>query len=299
MFSPSALLAALVVAATPSPDTAAMHTTPSGHYAVEVSIRGEGPWPFIVDTGASHTAIVQPLAEHFGFVSRFERTDDVQALTNRFRAERFLLEEVRFGRSRLAELDTVVVPIAPDAELSAYGLLGADAFGEGRIAIDFARSRLELDAEPTSHDDARIDPQTGLVFATARLSGVRGTVNVLVDSGSPRTMVNRELARRLNRGGVVISMNVGGVTGSLIETEAVRLERVRLGGLCVARVAALEAELDIFTALGWQDEPAMVAGLDVIGDSRILIDRGARTVQLDPGPGGPECRSTRIQREAS
>lgn len=296
-----ALSLAIVLAGTGAAvaEPVAMHTTPSGHYAVQVSIRGEGPWPFVVDTGASHTAIAQPLAEHFGFVSSFERSDDVQALTSRFRAERFVVEQVHFGPVEIDGLDAVVIPIAPDNDLAAYGLLGADAFGEGRIEIDFAASRLEIDARAPEHADAHIDPQTGLIFATARLGGVRRPVHVLVDSGSPRTIVNPELATQLNGGGVVISLNVGGVGGEIIPTDIAQLVRVRVGGLCEARAAALKADLDIFRALGWQDQPAMVLGLDVLGSGRVVIDRVTGIVELAPGPAGPGCRTSRVQRDAS
>ena len=290
----AACLAALPAAQAVEP--VPMHNTPSGHYAVNVSIRGDGPWPFVVDTGASHTAIAQPLAEHFGFVSSFERTDDVQALTNRFRAERFVVEDVLFGPAAIERLDAVVVPIAPDDDLAAYGLLGADAFGEGLVEIDFAGGLLHLDAAPPEHADARIDPATGLIFATARISGVRRRVDVLIDSGAVRTLVNPALAASLYEAGAVIALNVGGVTDTFVRTEAVRLDRVRLGALCERQNIALKADLDIFRALGWEDRPAMVVGLDILDTSRIVIDRRTGAVEISPGPEGAGCPTGRIQR---
>ena len=48
-------------------DDIQLERTPSGHLLLPVTIGDAGPFPFILDTGASHTAIAAPVAEQLGF----------------------------------------------------------------------------------------------------------------------------------------------------------------------------------------------------------------------------------------
>ena len=284
------------------PRTASLEIAPSGHVVTDVRIEGEGPWRFAVDTGASHTAIARPLAEHYGFISTRIELDPVQALTGRFEAERFTLNQIAFPPGvRVDQVETVVVPVEPDETLYAEGLLGADVFGEARLALDLDALTMTLDAGPPEHADGTIDPASNMLWGEARSRSVRGPINVLIDTGATRTIVNTALsAKRRSTGSFRVV--IGGVDGrTREESQAVTLEGLRVGGLCVASMPALEADLDVFRAMGWANEPAMVLGLDLLRHARIVIDRRAGVFELSPANEVADCpgrRARRIQRES-
>ena len=296
-------LAALIAQpAGAQPRTASLQLAPSGHVVTDVSIEGEGPWRFAVDTGASHTAIAMPLAEHYGFISTRIELGPVQALTGRFEAERFALRDIAFPPGvRVDQVEAVVVPVEPDETLYVDGLLGADVFGEARLALDLDALTMTLDAAPPDYADGVLDPQSNLLWGEARSRSVTGPINVLIDTGATRTIVNSALSAK-RRGGVRFNLVIGGVDGrTREESQAVTLEGLRVGGLCVAAMPALEADLDVFRAMGWANEPAMVLGLDLLRHARIVIDRSAGVFELSPASDVAACprrRNERVQRES-
>ncbi|MEO1039338.1 MAG: aspartyl protease family protein [Pseudomonadota bacterium] len=301
----NALIAAAfaLLASAPSQQTLPLSPVVSGHYTVEVTLGENGPYPFILDTGASHTAVAEPLAETLGFVSTRTALDNVQSLTTRFEAERFMLRDLRVGTIQAEQMNAVVIPVAPETELASVGLLGADAFADRRIRIDFTTLTLDLDAPQTAYRDGVIDETSQLLIGYGRARGMRSEFHVMIDTGAARTMVNTALAVRESRPLARIHLgmySLGGVDGSEKEqTDFVDLRRVRIGGRCVRRLPALKNDLDVFRALGWEDQPAMILGMDFLAGAVLTIDRTRGTFQLESGP-SPGCQPRdRVQRETS
>ncbi|MEE2566001.1 aspartyl protease family protein [Hyphobacterium marinum] len=266
-----------------------MDRAPSGHFLVPVTINDTGPYTFIFDTGASHTAIAQPIAEALGFVSQWERTGDVQSLTTRFEAERFPLRRFEFAPTGPLGLDAVVVPTDPDEPRPVAGLLGADAITSLRYAVDFSTGTLTYDADAAAHADGRVNP-IGLLLAEARLLRGISHINVIIDSGSARSIVNPEMARNVRQRSNLIRYNINGVDDDIdMEAAPVAIRRFQIGGLCLDSVIALQADLDVFHALGWNTEPAIVLGMDVLQHASVTVDREAGIVQIDAAGDGIAC----------
>jgi len=280
---------ALMVAGLAVPGEAApaqeivLERAPSGHLLLPVTIEGDGPFPFILDTGASHTAIAANVAERFGFQSRWDHVDDVQALTTRFQAERFALEDLQFAGQPPIDLTSVIIPVEEGQPVPVAGLLGADAILADRYTLDFAGGRLSLDPAPAAtRSDGRIDP-AGLLVGEAGMLRATRPVRVMLDSGSARTIANLPLDRLVgNRHMVMRSMTVGGIDGREIEEASLlSIRQFELGGLCFPGLRILQSDLDIFRHLGWEREPAMVIGMDLLQYAEITVDRETGTFQIE------------------
>ena len=267
--------------AAPAQDIA-LERAPSGHLLMPVTIGGDGPFPFILDTGASHTAIAASVAERFGFQSQWDHVDDIQALTTRFEAERFELEGLQFDGQAPVDLTSVIIPVEEGQPATVAGLLGADAILAQRYALDFAGGRLSLDPAPATRSDGTIDP-AGLLVGEAHMLRTTRPVRVMLDSGSARTIANRPLDRLVgNRHMVMRSMTVGGIDGREIEEASLlSIRQFELGGLCFPGLRVLQSDLDIFRHLGWEREPAMVIGMDLLQYAEITVDRQTGTVQIE------------------
>ena len=278
----AAALSIASLAGAAGPREVALEAAPSGHRLLPVTIDGEGPFVFILDTGATHTAIAAPVAALFGFQSDWALFDDVQALTTRFEAERFALQDLHLSGQDPIDLVSVIIPVTEDQPVTVAGLLGADAIRSPRYAIDFAAARLTLDAPAPRREDGEISP-LGLLTAEADIRQSRRPIRVMLDSGSARTLINPRLAQRLASRHVIVNpVAVGGVDGRLQEdAEPAIVRNFRVGGLCIPAFSVLEADLDIFRHLGWQDEPAMILGMDLMQFARIGIDREAGTFEID------------------
>lgn len=281
------LAAALVSAPAHSSDMSTgdgitLERTPSGHLLLPVTIGEDGPFPFILDTGASHTAIAAPIAEQLGFQSRWEHVDDVQALTTRFEAERFALHSLNFGDQSPIDLLSVIIPVEEGQPIPVAGLLGVDAIRAVRYHVDFAAGQLELAPSPASRADGRIDP-AGLLVGDAAMLRASRPVRVMLDSGSARTIANVPLDRLVgSRHMVMRAMTVGGIDGREVEEASLlSIRQFRMGGLCFPSLRVLNADLDIFEHLGWENEPAIVLGMDLLQYAEITVDRETGSFQID------------------
>ncbi|WP_306015923.1 aspartyl protease family protein [Oceanicaulis sp. MMSF_3324] len=291
-------LACATATAVAQPQTFTLERTSSGYFVAPVFLGADGPYPFAPDTGASHVAIAETLAQRHGFVRSGDRLDPVQTLTAEVTAERHILVDLRLGDAPQGQVDAVVTPIATDIELELFGLLGSEAFAGQTVEIDYPNSALTLDAPSPRHADARLDPVRQVLVGQARARWIDEPIAVLVDTGSPVTLVNPVLARRLSQRTPMRVMNVGSVSRipDTVEVDGrVTLTRFRLGGVCIRGMSVDEAELDVFDAMGWSERPAMIVGLDLLQDTRLIVDYATGRAQIDPGPERWRCRAARSQ----
>lgn len=276
--------------------TIVLERTASGHFVAPVWIDHDGPYPFAPDTGASHTAIAQPLAEQYGFVSDGRPTTPVQTLTEEITAERHLLLDISLEDLPARALDVVVTPIAPDVELELYGLLGSDFFAGHVVTLDYPNAELTMDAPPPIHADAHLNGDRRVLIGAAEARHLPGQILVLVDTGSPVTLVNPELARSLKRRRPLTITTVGSVTRlpDPVETDdMVILSRFKLGGLCLRQIGVQSADLDVFRAMGWENRPAMIVGLDLLQNTALTIDYVTGVAQIEPERDSWTCPASR------
>jgi predicted aspartyl protease len=271
---------------------------PSGHYALEVNVNGDGPFLFTLDTGASHSALVQPLAELYGFQSTLEDLSPIQTLTQAISTERFTVETLGFGGIEARTVETVVLQGPPAIGLSALGIVGTNALEGRRIRIDYGAQRLWVAAPPPIYHDGQVDAAFNVLVGEARVMGVPVPVRVLIDTGSARTIVNSRLARWTERYLAARQIQIGGANGSseLVDTEGLaELNEVQVGGLCTAKLMALEADVDVFRAFGWDNQPAMILGMDALENAVLTIDYDQDRFELSPAAGVARCADGRVQ----
>jgi hypothetical protein len=268
-----------------------LHRAPSGHLLVPVTIDGAGPYDFIIDTGASHTAVASTVASEFGFESAWESYDEVQSLTTRFDAEFFILPNLGYAGRAPADLTSVVIPVEAGRPIPVAGLLGADAIPSQRYAINFVTGMMELDVPPADRVDGSLN-SAGLMIGTVGMRRDFRPIRVMLDSGSARSIANHPLVRMV--GSRRMGLRLGTVTGiDGREAESVDTLLVRdleLGELCFPGLQALEGDLDIFRHLGWEDEPAMIIGLDVLQFGRVVVDREAGSFAVEAAGERFNCR---------
>ncbi|WP_339743047.1 retropepsin-like aspartic protease [uncultured Maricaulis sp.] len=292
-------LAVLTLSSAALAEPVVLERAPSGHLIVEVEIGAGGPYIFLLDTGASSTAISQPIAETLGFQSVWEDYGDVQSLTARFSAEHFTLQDLRFAGLAPISLDSVIIPVDGAEVRPVAGLLGADAIPTARYSVDFANATLTLDANTPEHADGYVNSQNLLLGQAELGQGMHG-VRVMIDSGSARTLINERLRTQVQHRAGGVTYNIDGVASRLpsdtgVEAQPVLLRGLELGGLCRNSVLALQADLDIFEALDWGNMPAMVIGMDVLQYATITVDREAGTFEISATNANDACRGERAR----
>jgi predicted aspartyl protease len=280
------------------PITLEFGRTPAGHYTLDVEIAGDPVRPFIFDTAASHTSIVEPVAARFGFVSEVDELHTIQTVTEEIEAERFTLGRLSLGPYAVSGVNAVVIPTGPEEELSVAGLIGTDVFEGQIVRADLTDGQITFNAAPPRHEDGIVDPERAVLVGRARVARARGTIMTLVDTGSARTIVNSDVARLMQTRYPTSRVTVASVSRAAQEIDdagLVLIDRVRIGGLCVGPLLAVRADVDVFRAMGWDDRPAMILGVDALQSGALTIDYANGAFELGSGGGAPDCRTQRVQ----
>ncbi|MEM7330108.1 MAG: aspartyl protease family protein [Pseudomonadota bacterium] len=164
-------------------------------------------------------------------------------------------------------------------------VLPTSLFGASIIDFDFPNDRVELyDGYPKfvhgSHRSAISYIQhEGLIFIPIRINGVRG--KALLDTGASVSFVNTRFADQAR--GVPRVEEEQDIQGSDLERNRVRIynfRKLRFGDNQLARFSLPVFETDLFATLGFEDEPMMVMGMDILKHFRVQLDQKRQRVVM-------------------
>ncbi|MGC9544145.1 retropepsin-like aspartic protease [Streptomyces sp. UG1] len=115
---------------------------------IPVTIEGEGPYTFVLDTGASASVVDDDIARKLNLPRTGERRP-ISGVIGTDRAPVVEVREWQAGQVALDPADIVVVDMPGASRTQPFeGLLGSDVLsGFGRITIDYADEALLLPAE--------------------------------------------------------------------------------------------------------------------------------------------------------
>ncbi|MFZ4607406.1 MAG: retroviral-like aspartic protease family protein [Caulobacter sp.] len=257
---------------------------------IPVMIGGQGPFEFVVDTGADRTVLSDDVAEQLGLPPG--RDVIVQGITGSELTRTVLAPEITIGKIVLRGLD---LPVLSRTRLGVDGLLGVDALQKRRLIMDFRTRRLEILSAsgarrpPSDTRDAFVSARDRfgrLVVIDANANGA--PVSAFLDSGAGMSIVNSALAQSIRgRGGWAGEgqrVALYGVTSHEATGELRALESVRLGGLRFSNVPVLVSDLDLFAQWGMADRPTILLGVNVLRlFSRVEMDYGRRRVMFRVG----------------
>lgn len=258
---------------------------------VEVFINEQGPFNFVIDTGADRCVLSAPLAARLGL----ERGPDVMlhgiggsALTP--------TAKVALITAGDARLKNVELPILPTERLGVDGLLGVDMLDNRNVVMDFHRHRLEVRRssrmEPATQGSREVsvlaDARFGrLAIANARVSGVRCVA--FIDSGSGSSMGNMALAEAIKlrvrrKPEPSMAIRLIGAAGEATVGELRIVRSIELGPVKMTNLPLVMADLHIFDVWALNDRPAVLLGVDVLKMfARVELDFGAEQVKFRLG----------------
>ncbi len=156
-----------------SPITA--DTDTEKHLTVTVRIDGNGPYRFVVDTGADRTVLATDIAAELGLV--FRENVMLEGVVRAVKAQTVTIRELSFGVIRYQSL---VVPTLPRSTLGADGYLGLDTLDGHRVTFDFKNHTLQVGA-PHSRLSALLVRDNEARIRTVGSSGHLRALNCLVD----------------------------------------------------------------------------------------------------------------------
>ncbi len=268
-----------------APDALVITADETGRVTAPVYINGQGPFEFIVDTGANRSAVSSTLAQSLALPLRGEA--DVHALTGVFRAP---MAEVDHFHAGTLDLRATLLPVIDGGVLGeAQGVLGVQSMDGRRLIVDFEHRQLMVSNASERLPDRRwrTSPARvhfgGLVDVPGAIGGIH--MRVILDTGSSNSFVNvplRDALRRISRSNeALVSWHTLNIYAPTVATSAVYLPEMTLGGATIRGVHAGVADMYAFDLWGLGDEPAMVLGADALRQVRALaIDYDRSTVHM-------------------
>ncbi len=157
--------------------------------AVQVMVGGQGPFSFLVDTGAERTVIARELAERLKLVEGEKLR--LATIGGSATVASYRIAALQMADLHLAAVDA---PAFSGRHIGAAGLIGVDMLEERRILIDFRKQSMQIletrkQSRPLIRDDDAI-------VVMARNSAGR---LILSDAGRALVRDSREILDRLDR----------------------------------------------------------------------------------------------------
>lgn len=288
----------------PAAETAALLETAfdkSRRMTVPVGLNGQGPFQFVVDTGANRSVVSTELATRLNLTNA--GSAPVHGIAGVEPATLYQVGRMRVGATYASNLQ---LPSLPGAKLGADGLLGVDVLKNRRVTLDFVANRFEIAASSSGASigrghDTRLGesgPQVvtvparyrfgQLVIVGAEVAGV--PVAAFLDSGSQISVGNRALREAVLRqrpelAERFVEVPLISATGQVARGELALLPSLRLGALKLNRMLAVFADLHIFRLWELQDRPSILVGIDVLRQFQsVVLDFGQREVVFTAHP---------------
>lgn len=260
---------------------------------VDVEINGQGPFSFVVDTGAERSVLTPYVAERLNLpvgpnILIHGVSDVVTSPTAR-------IDSMQAGEARMG---STILPVLPYERVGADGLLGVDILDRRNIVMDFRNRRLlirrsQFYSELTRRADeisVQADARFGRLSLTdARVGGSRTIA--IIDSGGGVSIGNMALqraiaARRRRSSDLVKPARLITAGGEIYLGEFRVVPSINMGNLQLTNVPVAFADVHIFDIWGLNDRPAVLMGADILrlfakveldfGSDRILFKLGER-----------------------
>lgn len=281
---------AIISPADPAAVEAVMAANLFTRMSVRARVNGYGPYDFVIDTGASRTAVSEEMAAALGLAPGPDVL--VHGVTSAQTARTVHVARLETAGRRFSDIEPCVFP---RAVLAADGLLGLDALSRFHLEIDLARRTIRL--TPSGPDRvtfgrafsspsrlSRFESARSrkgrfgqLILLNARVEGVEASC--FVDSGAQYSIGNRALRRAVGeRDGRLTALNpirVFGVTGQTLEAAPATVSQMEISNQRLGPTRLLFADLHAFGALELDDRPALLLGADILSRfSRVSLDFG-------------------------
>jgi len=274
------------------PSAASATTKDSGRRAVvPISINGQGPFRFIIDTGANRSVISRGLATRLGLEPSGHGV--VHSIVGIEPAVMVNVDSISFGDLHLSrgEIPILEGPMLDDA----HGLLGVDGMAGRLLYVDFTKHCVEVYESPAQVSmDGWLSVPARMRFGTmlsvqGEIQGVK--VNVLIDTGSDVSLGNerfREALRGVAARSIQYRNGHAFTFGRPVLLEqSVWTPTMLLGNTIVNGVTAYIGDFHVFDVWGLQNEPTMLIGMDVLARSlEMAIDYERGTVHFRKRPRG-------------
>ncbi len=273
-------------AATTNTDTVTTGLDLAQRLTIPVMVNGQGPFDFVIDTGADRTVISAELAERLGLPEAGKAR--LHAMGGSAQVNIVKIDSVAFSNINSRNVRAAALPYR---NVGADGLLGIDSLKGQRIIMDFPAGTMRV--EPSSAPEAKIaDGELIIVTARNRLGqlvmvdadAAGEPISVVVDTGAQNTVGNARLRGLLSKkvkGTEIKRVDMIDVLGLRTPADYTIVDRVRIGGVAMGNLAVSFAEAHPFRIFGLSRKPSMLLGIETLkAFRRVSVDFSTRKIKF-------------------
>lgn len=259
------------------------------HMMAPVMINGQGPFNFVLDTGANTSCVSNTLAQDLmlspGPPTRVHTVVGVRERPS------VVIDDLQIGKRSRKKVQAPALPLrGPDVQ----GVLGVDWLKGQRLVLDFKKNEIEITrSKPDESVPGRVVVVPArrrmgqLTIVDAELSG--RPISAIIDSGAQGTLCNsplREMVKASERRQGVTSdpryVKLESLVGEQFRGESLFLPFLRLGGLHLGNVQVTCADIHVFKLWELENKPALVIGMDLLTQfESVALDFGRSAVKFE------------------
>ena len=255
-----------------------------GRIWAPVLINGRGPYRLVLDTGATHSAIISHVVTSLGIPVSTLTNVRVTGVTGSA-----IVPTVDVNKMQVGELwmDAATLPVVADVFGGAEGVLGTEGLSDKRIVVDFGHDRITI--MRSKGDIGRAGFATlplrqlrdRLLALDVLVGGVKA--KAIIDTGAQVSIGNNALRSALMRHNSKDShkAEIEGVTLEVESGDVMRAPPISVGPLQFNFVNITYGDMFIFDRWKLNREPVLVLGMDVLGTvDMLVIDYKMKLLQM-------------------
>ena len=258
---------------------------PDDRMTVPVKLSGNGPYRFLVDTGADRTAVSRQIVAALNLPSA--GGVELHSVTGISEVTTAKVGELEFTHPPEQSIEAAVLD---RANMGADGIVGVDVLRSQRVQFDFENKIMSI--VPSSLPDPSFEKDSIVVRAkrkNGRLIVTDADANgqdltVVLDTGSQVSIGNQALRHRLLGSSLVDaakSVELESVTGSKVMGDYMFVEKLTIGGITLTNLAVVFTDAHTFKQLGLENRPALLLGMNAIrAFKKVSIDFANRKFRV-------------------
>ena len=261
-----------------------------GVFVVDIGVANLGPRPFLLDTGATRSAVFEDLAKELALVPQGQEAVMVHGMTAKDLKQRSTIESMSVGPHVYQDVSVVILSERKDKpadKVLPQGLIGMDILSKFRLYVDGPEKMIYL--IPVSLPELKPPPywrkiqliknpysetDYGLHFFEMRVGNK--LVPALFDSGSEINIVNwnsvhfpqlKSMRRRLREKWVI-----DGAVGEFDPVTVVNMQNFRSGQKRWDKREFYVMDFDNLGILGVESQPFIIAGANLFAGGSFYVD---------------------------
>jgi hypothetical protein len=259
-----------------------------GRIVAPVMVNDQGPFRFLVDTGANRSVLNDHMPARLGLTLSGEDTVELSGMTGEAIVP--LARVLRLSAGELV-LQNLSMPVISATLGGLDGILGVEGLADKKLIVDFAQNRITIEKSSNRRATRDFVSLPGrfrhglLLVVDVKVEGI--LTKAVIDTGAERSLGNERLRWALQRvansdyvSGIA---NVEGVTADIQQGDMALLPQILFDGVEIQGVPIAYGNFNVFKLWDLQRVPALLVGMDILGTvDTMVIDYRRRELQLKP-----------------